>query len=154
MFLFDRIFTTSQEQVSRTRIGRARELSLLYVPSLMQSHTDCSVISGHIHCIIAVTDLTSLVMRACLRVPFSHSSIPYITILNLRSLAVLLDAPLRSVASLRRSCSHLDLLQQRTSQVALCYGRGKPEGAEHQHRGLQLRASGRSWSQRTEFAGQ
>ena len=81
-------------------MGRARELSLLYLPSLMQSHTDCSVISGHIDCIVVVTDLTSLVMRACLRVPFSHSTIPYITILNLRSLAALLDAPLRFVAFL------------------------------------------------------
>ena len=44
--------------------------------------------------------MTLLVMRACLQVPFSHSFIPYITILNLRSLAVLLYAPLRFVAFL------------------------------------------------------
>ena len=40
--LFDNILGTSQERASLTRIGRVR--SGEYLPSLVQSHTDCSFI--------------------------------------------------------------------------------------------------------------
>lgn len=85
--LLIRMLETSHERVNLTRIGRSRVCSLEYLPSLVLSHIECSDSSGYMDCTIVQTDFTSLAIRACLGVPLGHSLIPYITMLNLRSLA-------------------------------------------------------------------
>ena len=83
----------SHERASLTRIGRSRGCSLEYLPSLVLSHTECSDSSGHTDWMIVLTDLKSLAMWVYLEVPLGHYLIPYITMLNLWSLADIAGDP-------------------------------------------------------------